>query len=163
MDRSYRSICAEDRGVGFGGGDALSANVGGEKRGVKREWPWLNAETGTSTFDRSGISEQTVVGELILLTLDMWRTKDPNASSTSWTDKDALNFQDTIRQIMEHVVKGAIIPYYAEYLDEWEEASWGFCLIGACFLYSEETPRALGSGLLTQVKKTHKNNIYTCI
>ena len=36
----------------------------------------------------------------------------------------------------------------------------GFCLREACFLYSEESPRADGSDLLKQVKKSHKNNIY---
>ena len=163
MDRAYRYICASDGGVGVVGVDVLSVNVGGEKRGVKRERPWLNAETDTSTFARSGISEKTVVGELILPTLDMWRAKGPKAASTSWTDTDALKCQDMIREIMDHVVKGAVIHYYDEYLDGWEEDASGFFLIGAWFLYSEETPRALGSGLLKQVEKIHKNNIYICI
>ena len=110
----------------MGGVNALSVNVGGEKRGVKRERPWVNAETGTSAFDRSVISEKTVVGELILPTLDMWREKESKAASTSWTDTDALNCHDMIRQIMEQVAKGAIIPYYDEYLGERKGAEWGF-------------------------------------
>ena len=159
MDRAYRSICAPGGGAGVGV-DVLSVDVGGEKRGVKRERPWLDAEKGTSASPLSDISDKTVAQELILLTLDMWRTKESKASSASWTDTEALNCQDMIRKIMDQVVKGAIIPYYAEYLDERKDASLGFCLIDACFLYSEEAPRAIGSGLLKQVKKDHSNNIY---
>ena len=75
----------------MGGFGALSVNIGGEKRGVKREITWLNAETAAPAFARSVIRKKQVVGELIFPTPDMWRTKDSREASTSWADTDDLN------------------------------------------------------------------------
>ena len=90
----------------------------------------------------------------------MWKTKASKIPAPSRPDTDALNCHEMIHKIMEQVIKGAIIPYYAEYLDEWGEPDLGFCLIDTCFVHSTNASRAEGTDMLQQVTKSHKNNIH---
>ena len=163
LDRAYKSISASEteEGESTSFSSAAAESVGGERRGVKRKTrSWMEVDTGDAPVCGCPINEAKVVEELILLTLDMWRTKESKAPATSWTNTEALNCQEMIRKIMEQVIKGAIIPYYAEYLDEWKDSALGFCLEDACFVHSNDATRALGGDMLRQVKKSPKNNIY---
>ena len=163
LDRAYKSISAPESVCGESPllRSASFDNIDGERRGVKRKTrPWLEVDTANAPSLGGPINEAKVAEELILLTLDIWRAKESKIQSSSWANTEALNCQEMIRKIMEQVIKGAIIPYYAEYLDEWKEAALGFCLVDACFAHSNDASRALGRDMLRQVKKSPKNNIY---
>ena len=61
---------------------------------------------------------------------------------------------------MDPVINGAIIPYYDEYLDGWEEAALGFPRIDARFVHANNASRTDGPDMIQQVTKIPKNNIY---
>ena len=163
MDRGYKSISASDSGDGVGNVSGPSVTIDGEWRGVKRKRSWMNAEPGDVPVAGACINEKKVGGELILPALDMRRTKESEIPATSRGNADALNSMETIREIMDNVVKEAIIPYYAEYLGERGNAALCFYLADARFLYSADAPRADGADVpdvLQQVRKIHKANTY---
>ena len=93
----------------------------------------------------------------------MWRTKGSEIPSTSWKDTDALNSQEMIRKIMDHVIEGALIPYYDAHMDERGDSALCFSLADACFVSSDDSARAEIADLPRQVGKTPKNNIYIFI
>ena len=147
MDRAYKCISAEDAIAISNDVSGLNVNIDGERRGAKRQRQWLKAEPNDAPVARACIDEEeNVVDELALRTLDMWKTKESKIPATSRADSEALNCQEMIRKIMEQVVKGAIIPYYAEYLDGAGNAALGFRLIDACLLLSDDASRAEGTG-----------------
>ena len=92
MDRAYKSISAPYSGVGVGKFSCASANIDGERRGVKRKIrPRMEVGPGDVPVAGDSTEEKKVAEELILPTLDVRRTKESEIPATSWANPEALN------------------------------------------------------------------------
>lgn len=162
MNSAYKCTSAPDSGATADDVSGLNVNIDAEGRGVTREIPRMNDEPDSITVAGSCISAQKVIDEPILLTVDKWRTNGSEIPATSRTHTAALNPEEMIRAITDQAVKGAIITHYAEYFDEWNDASLALCLVGAFFVYPDDASRTDGTDFPQQVRKRRKTNIYAC-
>ena len=102
---------------------------------------WLKAEAPEPSGAAMSIGEWKLAGELTTMTPDMWKSEEPDVKSTTCDATVAMRCRPTIQKIMEKAAKENIIPYYAEYLGDRENAAAVFGLRMLLFIKFTTTTR----------------------